>query len=155
MDEVNLVAILETARPRDIFGSQTAARYEFQANYSMLKLIELLEGKQDFRIVFDHFDDLMVLDSATTPSRVWLYQIKSKDPGEWSCTEICAKVSRKVPKSIVSKMYAHQTLFGQALQETSIVSNASYRIKLLDGTFSSGMHHCIICLLYTSPSPRD
>jgi hypothetical protein len=139
----SLQTLLETASPRERSGSQTAGRYDFQTNFAILKLVELREGGQDFRVIFDIFDDLMVLDSALAPTAVRFYQIKSKDTGDWIMSELCRKVGSKAPRSIVSRLYANLPTFGAAVTETAMVSNAAYRLTLLDGSTSSGSHHRI------------
>ena len=67
MPESDLATLPETVVPRERAGSQTAARYDFQANFGILKLVELRESGKDFRVVFDIFDDIMVLDPAEAP----------------------------------------------------------------------------------------
>jgi hypothetical protein len=138
-----LQSLLETATPRERSGSQTAARYDFQTNFAILKLVELREAGQDFRVVFDVFDDLMVLDSALAPTSGRFYQIKSRDAGDWNMSDLCKKVGSKAPRSIVSRLYAHVPTFGIAVAETAMVTNAAYRLTLLDGSTSSGAHHKI------------
>jgi hypothetical protein len=87
----SLQTLIETASPRERSGSQTSARYDFQTNFAILKLVELREGAQDFRVVVDLFDDLMVLDSALAPTAVRFYQIKSKDAGDWIMSDCVRK----------------------------------------------------------------
>ncbi len=134
---------MKTIPPRERSGSQTAARYDFQANFGILKLVELRESKQDFRIIFDLYDDLMVLDSSTAPNQARFYQLKSKDPGDWTIQDLCKKIGATVPRSIISRLYAHVGVFGPAVVETGLVSNAPYKLKLLDGSSSTGSHHKI------------
>jgi Cap4 dsDNA endonuclease len=135
--------LLETTSPRERSGSQTSARYDFQTNFAILKLVELREGAEDFRVIVDLFDDLTILDSALAPTAVRFYQIKSKDAGDWIMSELCKKVGGKAPRSIVSRLYAHLPAFGAAVVETAMVSNAAYRLTLMDGTVTSGAHHRI------------
>jgi len=139
----DLSALMKVTVPRERAGSQTQARYDFQANFGILKLVELRESGQDFRIIFDIFDDIMVVDSAYKPENARFYQLKSKDPGDWTISEVCKKVGAQAPRSIVSRLYAHVVSFGATVAETGLVSNAAYRFKLLDGSTTSGAHHRI------------
>ncbi|MFM9848578.1 MAG: dsDNA nuclease domain-containing protein [Hyphomicrobiaceae bacterium] len=136
--------LLKVHKPREYSGSQTAGRYAFQANYGILKLVELRESSQDFRVVFDLFDDLMVLDCSHSPQEMRFYQLKSKDPGDWTCANVCSKIGQAKPRSIVSRLYSHVHQFGAVVVETSMVSNAPFRLKLRDGTTTSGTHHRIV-----------
>lgn len=135
---------MKSVPPRERAGSQTSARYDFQANFGILKLVELRESKDDFRIIFDLYDDIMVLDSTVSPHEARFYQLKSKDPGEWTIPDLCKKIGASLPRSIVSRLYAHVAAFGPAVAETGIVSNAAYKLKLQNGTSSTGTHHRII-----------
>lgn len=143
MSTADLSSLMTKIAPRERSGSQTAARYDFQANFGIMKVVDLREAKQDFRIIFDIFDDIMVLDSAAAPTQARFYQLKSKDPGDWTISDICKKIGATVPRSIISRLYAHVVSFAAAVEETGLVSNAPYRVKLLDGTTSSGAHHRI------------
>ena len=134
---------MKSVVPRERAGSQTQARYDFQANFGILKLVELRESGRDFRIVFDIFDDLMVVDSASAPTQACFYQLKSKDPGDWTIPDVCKKIGAQIPRSIISRLYAHVASFGAAVAETGLVSNAAYKLKLLDGSTTSGAHHRI------------
>ncbi len=134
---MSLVAILDAAQPREISGSLTAARYDYQSNVAILKLIELHQTGSDFRMLFDFHDDIVILNSATTPTEIRLLQVKSKDNGSWKITAICKKSGQQPPTSYASRMYAHMDVFGEAVSETGFVTNASFSFKLSDGTITS------------------
>ena len=136
--------LLKAGQPREQSGSRTVGRYGFQANYGILRLVELRESGQDFRVVFDLFDDLMVLDCSHSPSEMRFYQVKSKDPGDWTCANVCSTVGAAKPRSIISRLYAHLHQFGAVVVETGMVSNAPFRFKLSDDTTTSGTHHRIV-----------
>ena len=109
-----------------------------------LKLLEVAEKwENDFRLVFDSFDDLVVLNSADVPTEIRLYQLKSKDPGEWTVAELCRKEGRIIPRSYVSRLYSHIETFGPFVAETGFVSNAPYKVLLASGERTSGEHHRI------------
>lgn len=138
-----LAASLVSATPQNFAGSRTIARYDFQAHYAILKIVELLEAGNDFRIVFDLYDDLAVLNSASEPTMIGLYQIKTKDPGQWSTAQLCERVGKKKPTTYVGRLYSHVGAFGDALQETGFVSNAAFVVDLGDGSKTNGDNHVI------------
>jgi hypothetical protein len=139
----DLSVLMKSTAPRERAGSQTQARYDFQANFGILHLLELQESGQDFRIIFDIFDDIMVVDSASAPTQARFYQLKSKDPGGWKIADVCRKIGATAPRSIVSRLYAHIVSFGAAVVETGLISNAAYKMKLLDGSTTTGARHRI------------
>lgn len=140
----SLTAVLYGTAPREISGSLTAGRYGYQANVGILKLIELMETGQAFCLVFDYFDDLAVLDHAEKPQTIRLYQIKTKDTGEWSMASLCKFAGKTKPRSFIARMYAHAETFGAFLGETGFVGNAPYTIDLIAGGKSTGAHHRIV-----------
>ncbi len=143
MNGANLAALLPCIRPRETAGSRTAGRYGYQTNVGILKLIELVDAGQDFCLVFDYFDDLAVLDHPQTPRTIHLYQVKTKDTGEWSMTALCKFEGKVKPRSFMARMYAHLETFGPFLGETGFVSNAPYTIDMANGGVSSGARHRI------------
>jgi len=137
----SLSDILQTARPREKSGSQTASRYDFQSNYAILRLIELHQQDQDYRLVLDLYDDVAILNSADDPTEIRLYQIKSKARGDWKTADLCHKVGQQTPRSFVSRLYQHTDVFGDSIVETAFVSNAPFIVKLLNGDMSSETTH--------------
>lgn len=144
MDGANLEAILKAVPPRDSSGSRTVGRYGFQANVAILKLLELHEGAADFRVVFDTYDDVVVLEPADVPTSISLYQVKSRDPGQWATSDLCAKVGKTKPRSIASRLYAHVDVFGASIVETGFITNAPYKVKIASGDTTSGDVHRIV-----------
>jgi hypothetical protein len=69
-------AALRNKKPREKAGAQTASRFEFQANFSILKMLELNEAGFDFRALFDHFDHLSILNSSTDPSGISFVKLR-------------------------------------------------------------------------------
>jgi uncharacterized coiled-coil DUF342 family protein len=59
---------VHTKQPREKSGSRTSSRFEFQANFSILKILDLQESGDDYRVLFDHFDDLTILNSSDAPT---------------------------------------------------------------------------------------
>jgi Cap4, dsDNA endonuclease domain len=90
----NLLTAVSSAKPREKSGAHTMARYGFQVHASILKMLELHQSGNDYRAVFDHFDDLMVFDKADYPENVDFYQIKSLNKGSWSLKQMTKKDAR-------------------------------------------------------------
>lgn len=143
MTTTSLTAVLHGTAPREIWGSLTAGRYGYQTNVGILKLIDLMDAGQAFCLVFDYFDDLAVLNHAEQPQTIRLYQIKTKDTGEWSMASLCKFAGKAKPRSIIARMYAHAESFGSFLEETGFIGNAPYTIGLTSGGTSTGSHHRI------------
>ena len=142
MTTASLTSVLHGIRPRETAGnSRTVGRYGYQTNIGILKLIELTE--QEFCLVFDYFDDLAILDHPKSPSSIRLYQVKTKDTGEWTMAALCKFDGKTKPRSIIARLYAHTESFGTFLGETGFISNAAYNVDLASGGTSTGAHHRI------------
>lgn len=146
----NLETTLKSARPREKSGSRTVGRYDYQAHCGLLKLFELHESVDDFQVVFDYFDDILVLDSADAPSEAQLLQVKTKGAGDWTTANLCKLVGKDVPRSIVARLYDHLVVLGEPVSTTSFVTNAAFKVTLKDGKKSTGDHHWI-----TGPEIHD
>ena len=146
----NLETTLKSARPREKSGSRTVGRYDYQAHCGLLKLFELHETKDDFQIVFDYFDDILVLDRADAPSAAELFQVKTKGSGDWTTANLCKLVGKEAPRSIVARLYDHLVVLGEQVVTTSFITNASFKVTLKDGKKSTGEHHWI-----TGPEIHD
>lgn len=137
----NLLSALAAHRPREKAGSRTSARYEFQAHVAILKIIDLHEGGSDYRAIFDHFDDLLILNHPNNADRIRLYQIKGKGSGRWTTKAIAKVVAAEIPpRSIIGKMYQNLAVFGDAVDSIGFVSNVPFVMKLVDSTMTNEDH---------------
>jgi Cap4-like dsDNA endonuclease family protein len=133
------LASLHTKKPREKSGSRTSSRFEFQANFSILKILDLHESGNDYRVLFDHFDDLTILNSSNAATHIQFYQIKGRDSGKhWTIKQLVKEEKTSTsPRSIIGKMYQNASLFSAETERTAFASNASYDFLLKDGTRTS------------------
>ena len=110
----NLLTAISSAKPREKSGASTMARYGFQVHASILKMLELHHSGDDYRAVFDHFDDLMVFDKSDLPENVDFYQIKSQSKGSWSLKDMTKKSGKgSPPVTFLGRLYQHMDSFGK------------------------------------------
>ena len=134
----NLLPALETTRPREKSGSWTSARYDFQRHIAILKIIELHERHDDYRVGFDYFDDLIILDSSFSPTKIRFLQVKTKTSGFWRIREITSQSGKgDPPRSIIGRMYMNAFQFSSATDMIIFISNASFRFELASGETTS------------------
>jgi len=136
---------LHKVKPREKAGSQTASRFEFQANFSILKILDLHETGADYRVLFDHFDDLTILNSSGAPSQIRFYQIKGRDSAKpWTIKQLVREEkSGSPPKSIIGKMYKNASDFSKEVEATVFASNCGFEFLLANET-KTGPSHSII-----------
>lgn len=145
------VATIVSAKPREKSGPTTGARYAFQSHVSLAKLLDLHETGDDYRAIFDYFDDLTILDASSTPTIAQFFQIKGKDAGAWTAASLCVP-SGHTPQTLVGKMFHHTTIFGGAVKCATFLTNAPFKFELSDGLKSTPDHTNIPL---TALGPKD
>lgn len=134
MKKSTVLDVLVATRPRERAGAVALNRYEYQANLSILKVLDLHGSDDDYRVLFDYFDDFVVLNSATDPTEAVFLQIKTRDAGRsWTMKGLRQEEAGTRPASILGKMYSNAETFGQAATRATFVTNAAFRFKLPSG----------------------
>jgi hypothetical protein len=124
----NLGDLLILTRPIEVSGSRSHNRFDYQANWALCRLLELHSTGDDYVIVLDYHDDVLVLDSATDPTKVLFYQVKSKSSGEWRRSDFTA--THKNSRSIIAKLYNHYIFFAKNVAGLTFVTNAGFSVRL-------------------------
>lgn len=120
-----LESILKPVRERS--GSIASNRFSFQQDWSLCKLISMEESGKDYVLIFEHDDDLITLDSPTDPKKVNFFQIKTKNSGNWTATEL---IKQKNGSSILGKLYSNKIKYGDDTESLNFISNAKFKISL-------------------------
>lgn len=135
--------------PREKSGSRSANRFSFQHSWALCHLLVLHAKPEDYVLLLDHHEDVVVLDSAIDPTRVRAFQVKTKDKGNWT---IGALLKRKTSKkkasiglpSILGKLYDAYQRF-QSVDGLHFVSNASLgaavRVRRRSAGPAGGVRH--------------
>lgn len=108
----------------------TGDRYDYQAMWGLALLFQQHGSQDDYAIVFEFHDDVVLLDSAVEPMTARFYQVKSKATnGGWTLTSLLnrAKVKTesgaKEKPSYIDKMFDNIDKFGDAVLSVDFVSN--------------------------------
>lgn len=127
-------------KPRETSGARAANRFDFQDDWALCTILALHEAGNDYVVVFDYHDDVIVLDSATDPQLILFYQIKTKKTGNWSRSSLLYRKngeSGKLP-SILGKLYGNYLRFPSQTAGLQFVSNAYFDLELPEGKRSVG-----------------
>lgn len=82
------------AVPQREDGERTAYdRFEYQTVWGISKLLDLHAAGKNYAVGFEFQDDM--LDDAHSPSEAVLYQVKTKEAGDWSFAKITARANSK------------------------------------------------------------
>ena len=98
-------------KPSENSGSITSNRMEYQMNWGLKKLLELEDRGEDYSIIFDYHDDIVIFNKEENADAVDFYQIKTTDKYYWTLSELynapTVKESMKKEKSFLAKLLIH------------------------------------------------
>jgi len=123
-------------RERD--GSRSANRFHFQVDWAICEILRLHETEDDYCVLFEVHDDVVVLDSSDNPLNMHFYQVKTKEDGNWTWHAITnrKKLKNSYAPSIIAKMIENGVNFEKTCSSINFVSNARYEFEL-DGQSGS------------------
>lgn len=122
-------------KPRETSGARSANRFDYQKDWALCKALELQLEKDNYVIVLDFHDDILILDSDISPDKIGFYQIKSKKSGVWTRAALVQHETDKM--SILGKLLYNYTVFGDFDITLNLVSNATFDMKLADKSKST------------------
>jgi hypothetical protein len=71
-------------------GEHANEGVDFARYWAIAALVDReLAGHIDYAIVFEYLQDVAVLDTPSNPTVATLYQVKKKEPGKWTRTDLC------------------------------------------------------------------
>ncbi|ACU60972.1 DUF4297 domain-containing protein [Chitinophaga pinensis] len=121
--------------PRENSGSNSSSRFDYQKDWSLCRLIELHQCSQDYLLIFDWHEDLVLMDSGENPRKVEFYQIKGKKSGNWTINSLIKSQKDELGNpllSIFGKLYDCRNKFCDETASLNFVSNAVFSVSLPD-----------------------
>ena len=115
--------------PRETSGSRSANRFSYQKNWALCLLLELHGTRDNYVLILDFHDDVIVLDSDNNPTGVEFYQIKTKTKGEMSLQYLLDKKEDN-GLSILGKLFSNIAAFPDDTKSLNIVSTAPFGVTL-------------------------
>lgn len=127
---MNLTDKLLTIKPRETAGARASNRFLFQKNWALCHLLTLHEdkSKNDYVIIFEHHDDIIELDSDTTPLKVKFYQVKTSNK-KWT-THSLISIPKNESRSILGKLIENYIIFGEHSDKAILISNATFQFTI-------------------------
>lgn len=128
---MELKKVISSNKPRENSGSRSSNRFDFQKDWAITKLIELHKSKEDYLLVMDYFDDVVVFDSAETPTNVSFFQVKTRG-NNWTISRLLERKKGKDGPllSIIGKMYECKMQFPKHTLSLNFVTNAKFSVML-------------------------
>lgn len=119
---------------RENSGPTASNRFDYQKDWTIVKLIELHTTKSDYLIFCDYHEDVVILDSETNPTTGTFVQVKTRDSQQpWTLSRLTSRKTGKDGKklnSIIGKLAISVDKFSKYKPDMAIVSNNSFSFKL-------------------------
>ena len=135
--------------PRERSGGPSANRVGYHHTWALCELLRLHAKGEDYVLIMEFHDDVLVVDSASSPTRADFYQVKTRRDGRWTIADLIrverSKPGRKVrnrstavtsetpaaqPQSIFGKLFDHVQRFGPKIRTLNLITNARFKLPL-------------------------
>lgn len=129
----SLDAVLRDRPTDEKNGANAGLGFTFQQWWAALSIAELLGGEDDFAVGVEVKEDVAILDSAHTPTKVEFCQIKKHErEGVWVLKDLHKKGSKRKDgtheHSILAKLYARRKEFSSSRASLRFVSNIGVKL---------------------------
>jgi hypothetical protein len=95
-----------TIEPQQERGGEIALEgFMFQACWAIYEYLTKLDDNDEYTVVFEYHDDVLFIDSHTSPSSIDFTQVK-KSSKKWTIDSL-SKPKGKQTLSILAKLYTH------------------------------------------------
>ncbi|MCT4612501.1 MAG: DUF4297 domain-containing protein [Clostridia bacterium] len=124
---MNLMETLSKTEERENGGAIANHRFEFQEHWALIKLLELFVDNEDFMLIMEFHDDVMVLDKSLNPSLMELYQIKTNTKKVKNINP-----TNKENLEYLRKLISNYSKFEKHITNIYFISNKHFKIGLND-----------------------
>jgi hypothetical protein len=116
----SLIDVPQTER-----GGEIAQRgFDFQACWALSHMFEYELLGKEYVFVFEYHDDVLILDSETSPTKATFAQVKTNEK-PWTLSKLIASTKKK-PISFIGKLFEQKSKFDKSDVELMFVSNAYF-----------------------------
>jgi len=113
---------------RERGGSRASNRLTYQTNWAFCLLLDLYTQSNDFMLVLDYHDDVVVYDSSNGKESLKFFQVKTKSGKPWKLKELLTR-SKKTTHSIWGKLYAHKINFGEQVDSLNFICDGGVKVQ--------------------------
>lgn len=125
---LSLTDKLEKTPQREVAGSDAYAAFEFQLMFGVELLFEQFDKIDDFAVLFEFHDDIVLLTGAENPSEIEFFQLKHSTKGNWTLAKLTRNPKKlksgQKAQSILQKLYGNVREFSGYSKNGQVVSNA-------------------------------
>lgn len=86
---------LASILPKENAGASSSNRFEYQINWGLHRLLQLEDANEDYVMILDYHDDIVVCNSDSSEDYIDFYQIKTKTNSNWGIRNLCDNKENK------------------------------------------------------------
>lgn len=110
---------LARTKPKENAGSRSSNRFEYQINWGLNLLLKMEEANEDYIMILDYHDDIVVCNSDSDSEYIDFYQIKTNISNMWTLGGLVGDNKKKTESSsnpdfglsIIAKLISHVRQF--------------------------------------------
>lgn len=110
---------LARTKPKENAGSRSSNRFEYQINWGLNLLLKMEEVNEDYIMILDYHDDIVVCNSDSSSEYIDFYQIKTNISNMWTLGGLVGENKKKIDNSsipdsglsIIAKLISHVIQF--------------------------------------------
>lgn len=110
---------LARTKPKENAGSRSSNRFEYQINWGLNLLLKMEEANEDYIMILDYHDDIVVCNSDSGSEYIDFYQIKTNISNMWTLGGLVGDNKNKMESSsnpdfglsIIAKLISHVIQF--------------------------------------------
>lgn len=123
---------IAACKPAETGGSRASNRLAYQRNWTFSLLLRLHESDDDYLVLCDYHDDVVVLRPSQPPPSVEFFQIKTDAKEKWTVARLLRGRKGKdgTLPSVLGKLYQHQTRFPDDVRSLNLVSTQPFSLDL-------------------------
>ena len=118
----------------DFGGPQSNKGNDFAHFWLIVRMLDVeMAGPADYMFVCEYVQDVAEFDSGSSPSTVTLYQLKKKEDGYWTPSDLTGQTKNsKTPKAgkPLTKLFKSVTAFKSLKARGTFISNAKFDVSL-------------------------
>ncbi len=124
--------LLVSRPPRESSGPRSGNRFAFQYSWALCLLLRLHSRPDDYCVLFDFHDDVVVLNDAASPTAADFYQVKTKVGTNWTAHALTVPEKGKTGllPSFLAKLYDHYLNFPDHVRSLNFISCARFKLKM-------------------------
>jgi len=100
----------------------------------------------EYIFLFDYHEDIVILETERNPQKINFYQVKGKDSGNWTISELTKSPGNKnaILLSILGKLFSCRKNFANYDNSLNFVSNALFKVELQNAKKEKKGNVCVI-----------